>query len=137
MISFDGPTKRIFVTGVSTQEVREIYSEWKNWVLQNPQWLPAFRTFGGDETVSGQFAPAYYFLAHGWRVVVDAEQIIFGTNLYTNEGDNPVITLNGAVATLNNSDVGQVAVGEGGAVGGVDIDYAQIAEAVWSYNRDV
>lgn len=107
--TFNGSTKRITIDpNLSDVDVKELYSEWKEWALQgdNLQYLQAMRTFGGDPTVEGQTAPAYYFLMNGWRCVVDGFDAVFAYNLYTDEGENPVITLNGGTALLNNSDVG-------------------------------
>ena len=109
--SFDGPNKRIYIdVNLPDVVVKDLYSEWKEWVRldNNLQYLNAFRSFGGDPTVEGQVAPAYYFLENGWRIIVDGFNATFGYNLYTNEGENPIITLNGGTALLNNSDVGIV-----------------------------
>lgn len=106
--TFDGVNKRITVTGVTAVSVQELYSSWKEWATtdNNLQYLQAMRTFGGDPTIEGQTAPAYYFMMNGWRVIVDGIDATFSYNLYTDEGENPIITLNGATARLNNSDVG-------------------------------
>lgn len=108
---FDGSVKRIYIdSNLPNVIVQDLYSEWKEWAVQdnNLQYLQAFRSFGGDPTVEGQAAPAYYFLTNGWRVVVDGFDGTFSYNLYTDEGEQPVITLNGGTALLNNSDVGIV-----------------------------
>jgi hypothetical protein len=109
--TFNGPTKRITIDSTLPDvDIQELYSDWKEWTLQsdNLQYLQAFRTFGGDPTVEGQTAPAYYFLMNGWRIVVEGFDAVFSYNLYTDEGENPIITLNGGTALLNNSDVGIV-----------------------------
>jgi hypothetical protein len=108
--SFNGLTKRITITNVSSVDVKDLYSSWKQWALleDNLRFLPALRTIGGDPTVEGQSAPAYYFLTNGWRVIIDGIDVAFSFNLYTDEGENPVITLNGATALINNSDIGIV-----------------------------
>lgn len=127
--SFDGTNKVITVTAVSTVDVADMYSKWKEWAQtgDNFFYLHAFRTFGGDATVTGQRAPAYFFLVNGWRVHIDAIDVVFATNLYTDEGTEPVITFNGATATIKNSDAPIV-------TGGGAIDPATIAAAVWAYN---
>jgi hypothetical protein len=107
--TFNGTTKRIIIdSSLPDVDIKELYSDWKEWALQsdNLQYLQAFRTFGGDPTVEGQTAPAYYFLMNRWRIVVDGFDAVFSYNLYTDEGENPIITLNGGTALLNNSDVG-------------------------------
>lgn len=109
-ISFNGDLKRIYVTDASSIIVRNIYSAWKNWLLldNNLRYIQAFRVVGGDPTLAGQTSPVYYFLTNGWRIVIDGITVTFSYNLYTDEGENPIITLNGATALLNNSDVGIV-----------------------------
>ena len=107
--TFNGTTKRITIdSALPNVSVKALYSDWKEWALQgnNLQYAQAFRTFGGDPTVEGQTAPAYYFLRNGWRCIVDGFDAVFSYNLYTDEGENPIITLNGGTALLNNSDVG-------------------------------
>lgn len=122
MFTFNGSAKTIQITGVSTVEVKALYSAWKNWAAQgaNLGYEQAFRTFGGDPTVSGQYAPAYYFLTNGWRVVLDGISVSFSTNLYTNEGVSPIVLLNGATVSLKNSDSPIVAA-DGGSGGAVDL----------------
>jgi len=109
-ISFNGDLKRIYVTGVSSIVVRNIYSAWKDWLLlsNNLRYIQAFRVVGGDPTISGQSSPVYYFLTNGWRIVIDGINVTFSYNIYTDEGENPIIALNGGTAILNNSDVGVV-----------------------------
>lgn len=109
-ISFDGSLKRIYITGVTTITVNSIYSAWKVWSIldDNLKYLQAFRVVGGEPTLIGQSSPVYYFLTNGWRVVIDAIDITFSYNLYTDEGDNAIIALNNATASLNNSDIGLI-----------------------------
>ena len=105
MIAIDGPLKRIFVSGVSTQDVQEVYSEWKRWVLQtnNLKYDRAFRVIGGEGIGGGQKSPAYFFLMNNWKVVVDGESVIFSYNLYCDENSNTntdqFILLNGAAVS--------------------------------------
>jgi hypothetical protein len=109
--TFNGTLKRIYIdSNLPDVAVQQLYSDWKEWAVQgdNLGFAQAFRTFGGDPTVEGQTAPAYYFLENGWRIVVDGFDATFGYNLYTSEGENPIITLNNGTALLNNSDVGIV-----------------------------
>ena len=133
-ISFNGNLKRIYITNVSTIVVNTIYSAWKDWLLldNNLQFLQAFRVVGGDPTVSGQSSPVYYFLTNGWRIVIDGIDVIFSYNIYTDEGDNPVVALNGATASLNNSDVGIVSSNAGDV-----ITYQNILNALTVINDGV
>ena len=137
-ITFNGLTKRIHITCAGTYSVRAIYSAWKTWVFSgNVQWLPAFRTVGGDPTVqvdgTQQYAPSYYFLTHGWRVVVDGIDTVFTTNLYTDEGELAVLTYNNGTARILNSDVGQIGASDIQIdASQLNIDYSAIAAAVWA-----
>lgn len=144
---FNGEQKRIYIDSALPEvSVRELYSEWKEWVRisDNLKFQPAFRNFGGDPTIEGQTAPAYYFMTNGWRCVVDGFDATFAFNLYTDEGDSAVITLNNGTAQISNSDVGiinssidynQLASQIADALGtnlNVTVDSASIAEAVTS-----
>lgn len=115
-VTFDGVNKEILlVFGVETLDVEvDLYSEWKRWANQeiNLKFLQAFRTFGGDQTIAGQFAPKYFFLTNGWRIVVDSGiDLLVGTNLYTDELDSPFIVTNNSTVSLNNSDAAVVDTG--------------------------
>jgi hypothetical protein len=112
-VTFDGPNKLINLNpGVDTLDVQiDLYSEWKRWAILefNLKFEQAFRTFGGDQTIAGQFAPRYFFLTNGWRIVVDSgADILVGTNLYTDELDSPFIVSNNSTVSLNNSDAAVV-----------------------------
>ena len=128
--TFVGSEKRIYID-VSTPDVdvEDLYSRWKDWVLEgtNMQWLPAFRTFGGDVTIEGQTAPKYFFLINGWRVVVDGFDSTFATNLYTDEGDSAVITLNGATAQIKNSDAPIIEYVQGETTLGYSAEYIYVS----------
>jgi hypothetical protein len=115
-VTFNGEDRLININiGVITLDVQiDLYSEWKRWsVLENNlKYLQAFRTFGGDQTISGQFAPRYFFLMNGWRIVVDSGiDLLVGTNLYTDELDSPFIVTNNSTVSLNNSDAAVVDTG--------------------------
>lgn len=86
-----------------------MYSRWKDWVLSNNAgFAPAFRTFGGDPTAAGQFAPKFFFFVNGWRVFVDGSvtpYIEAGINLYVEGGGDPFIKTNNATVTNKTSDI--------------------------------
>lgn len=98
-VTFNGTDLTITVnSGVTSVDVEsELYSEWKRWAQtgDNAKYKQAFRTFGGDDTVSSQTAPKYFFLMNGWKIVVDGQQVSFATNLYQDGGGEPFMTLNG------------------------------------------
>jgi hypothetical protein len=115
-VVFDGENRLISLNlGVETLDVQiDLYSEWKRWAVleNNLKYLQAFRTFGGDQTIQGQFAPRYFFLTNGWRIVVDTSvDLLVGSNLYTDELDSPFIVTNNSTVSLNNSDAAVVDTG--------------------------
>jgi hypothetical protein len=128
--TFDGTNKKIFIDSLTPNvNVQDLYSRWKDWTLENDnlKYLPAFRTFGGDITIEGQTAPQYYFLINGWRVVVDAFDATFETNLYTDEGDSPVITLNNGTAQIKNSDAPIIEYVQGETTLGLSAEYIYVS----------
>jgi hypothetical protein len=117
-VTFFGDTKQIIVnSGTTSIDVKiDLYSEWKRWVIENnnSKYLQAFRTFGGDPTITGQFAPSYFFLTNGWRIIVDTgDEVSIGINLYTDELDSPFIVSDGSAVSLRNSDAATVDTGVG------------------------
>jgi hypothetical protein len=125
--TFNGLTKRIIIDSTLPDvDVKGLYSDWKEWVLQsdNLKYPQAFRSFGGDPTSQGQYAPAYYFLMNGWRIVVDGFSATFSFNLYTEENDKPVLTYNNGTAYINNSDIPQYNATSAG------FDYDALAAAI-------
>jgi len=106
--TFNGVSKFISISsGVTIVDVQDMYSRWKEWtqLSDNSKYLQALRTFGGDPTIAGQFAPRYYFLQNGWRVFVDTGELLsVGTNLYTEELVSPYIIGSGSSVSDSNSD---------------------------------
>jgi len=84
----------------------DLYSAWKEWIryYDNAKWAAAFTTFGGDSTGESQYAPRYYFLTNGWKVLVRDMSVIVQMNLYSDDGESPFIIQNAAV-TNRASDV--------------------------------
>lgn len=111
-ISFDGIAKQITITELSTVKIIDIYSAWKDWtqLSDNAKYLQAFRTFGGDPTASGQFAPKYFFLLNGWQIVCNGLDILFDGNLYAEQTASPYININSNI-TLKTSDATTVSTG--------------------------
>ena len=72
-MTFDGPAKRINLTGGTTSVgVRELWTEWVDWsaLSDNSKYLPALAQVGGDDIdlVAGTKIPIYAFLLNGWRI---------------------------------------------------------------------
>ncbi len=104
-VTFNGETKLITViTGTTDIDVElDLYSEWKNWInlADNAKYLHAFRTFGGDATNAEetQFAPKFFFLMNGWKIMVNGDNIQVQLNLYIDGGGSPFIVNNGSVVS--------------------------------------
>jgi len=114
-VTFDGTNKHINVIAGEDSLIVEddVYSEWKRWIVlsDNAKYDQAFRTFGGDPTVAGQFAPKYFFLLNGWRIRIDGNtnpNVDVAINLYVDGGGNPFVLLNSANVSNLRSDVGVV-----------------------------
>tara|TARA_R110000772_G_scaffold2410_4_gene8571 strand:- start:46881 stop:49163 length:2283 start_codon:yes stop_codon:yes gene_type:complete len=110
-VSFNGVNREIVVLpGVEEVSAQiDLYSEWKNWVQtsdqdgSNSRYPAAFRTFGGDPTITGQFAPRYFFLINNWELLASSVSIQVATNLY-NDGDGSGIIIDNAAVLVRNSD---------------------------------
>jgi hypothetical protein len=138
-VTFDGANRRIICQpGTTSLDVKsDLYSAWKVWVIQgsNARFPPAFRAVGGDPTVAGQALGSTFFLTNGWRIrpqEADHTLAITG-NLYTEEGDDPIVPTTGSwriLVRINNTNlIDQVQTG-GGSGGGNTA--SEIASAVWN-----
>lgn len=99
MMSFNGTDKVIKLNaGVRSVEAIDIYSYWKQWVLQgNAQYAPAFKTVGGELLTGSLRSPVYFFLQNGWVVEPASESHLLNvqTNLYSEGGADPFQTPTG------------------------------------------
>lgn len=107
IINISGENKIITITdsnGDVTVTTKEIYSKWKEWVLSNPQWVLAFRTFGNDPLGSNLFAGDYYFLnnSSGWRIKPEEKNhtLTISGNLFGEDQNLPIF-----VSTIGNYNV--------------------------------
>ena len=107
-LSFDGTNKIIEITDTNYIKIIDIYSDWKEWAQQNPQFVKAFRTFGGDPTVSGQYAPRYINLENSRKIKISNLSITIEGNLYTEDGSSPFINESSNI-THKTSDASTVA----------------------------
>ncbi|RLA38958.1 MAG: hypothetical protein DRR06_19915 [Gammaproteobacteria bacterium] len=114
-VTFSGENKSMNITagGAEINVEKDLYSGWKHWLSEsdNAKFLQAFRTFGGDPTSAGQFAPKYFFLLNGWQVYVDGDitpNVDVALNLYVDGGGNPFVLSNEAVVSNLRSDVAVV-----------------------------
>lgn len=102
--SFNGPLREIEVgAATSTFNCQNVYSFWKQWVLEgNSQYPQAFRPVGGDDLGGGNRVAFYAFLSNGWRVRIpptSSDLIVNGGILVTDELDNP-FKFDGVLITL-------------------------------------
>lgn len=73
-VTFDGEKRLIIINpGVTEINVqRDIYSAWKEWLLQqaysNKQYEEVMGVVGGDPTIGEQFLDTTFFLLNGWRL---------------------------------------------------------------------
>lgn len=79
-ITFDGANRIITLeSGVTSVAVSEIYSRWKDWVLQgdNSKYFPAFFESGGEPIGGGTSTAVNIFLRNdlGWRIKPPEEDI--------------------------------------------------------------
>ena len=131
-VSFDGPNKKIIINKGENQinVGRDLYSAWKIWAMfsetQNMNYPHAFRTFGGDPTLDGQFAPQYFFLMNGWKVEVREEHVTFAANLYSDGGGSPFIQVDGGTVANQTADVPVISVDRGNNFS---------LEEVWAYSN--
>jgi hypothetical protein len=69
---FDGPERRITMTGDYEIDVRAMYSRWKEWVkdTDGAKNIIAFIAIGGNDIVAakGTKIPTYLYLQHGWTI---------------------------------------------------------------------
>lgn len=131
-VVFNGITRQIEVTDSAIFELaagRELYSEWKRWQQLSPAnagYAPAFRTFGGDPTATGQFAPKYYFLINLWTILINNGNIVsVSLNLYSDDFTTPYIVIAGSGVSDRNSDavsVNSTAIEYASFGGGITID---------------
>jgi len=106
MITFDGESSTVTITDEIAVDVQgDLYSRWKDWAYDNPEYKNAFRVVGGDTLGGGMIAPAYFFLTNGWRVVIDGCQVVVAYNLYSDDYDSPFVLVNNASVTNKATDV--------------------------------
>lgn len=111
MVIFNGTDRLIEITDPSDFSLdaeKDIYSAWKDWIREddnNSKYPYALRTFGGDPTITNQYAPKYFFLQNYWRVFVNNGNVVsVGINLYTDDYTTPYVVGSGSGISDRNSD---------------------------------
>jgi hypothetical protein len=133
-VSFDGESRTISVlpgeTDISIKT--DIYSEWKNWVVGNAQYLPAVRVIGGDPIGGGLFAGDIYFLINGWQIRIPNNNVNVSGVIYHDDGI-PVFVVDsgGSVISTVSSLVQTVQTVEtGGSSGGNSLSLQDVRNAM-------
>ena len=99
--TFDGINKLIILSvGVTTVEVKDLYSRWKDWTIvdDNARFLPAFSVLGGDPLPGGRYLGTTYFLENGWKIrpYEGNHTLVLSGNLYARDGSDPFTSTLGA-----------------------------------------
>jgi hypothetical protein len=133
-VTFDGTARLIIINnGVIEVSAADIYSWWKEWVLEsdNAKFLEAFTTTGGDPISGTVNISAYFFLTNGWRIRPDEvnHTLTVNGNLYVEGGVGfpfvPTVQPWTVLVTLQVSPQSQtVQTGIGTP--------AEVSQAVWS-----
>jgi hypothetical protein len=142
-ITFNGPSKTItLAAGQTTVSVAEMYSRWKDWVMQsdNAKYLDAFRVVGGDPLGGGVFATINVFIRndYGWRIKPPEQDIdiVLVGNLYPEDPLQPwrAPTTGDFHTSINtNLSMNLIEFDSGGGGGGtVTVNAEEIADAVWN-----
>ena len=145
-IRFDGPNKHIIITdknsdgSVPIDIKSDIYSQWKEWMLEgNSQFLPAIRTVGGDPISDTVDVAPYFFLQNGWFLAPSGADFTANLtgNLYTDPASAAkvdAIYVTGKVlieTNLSNNALQVADIGGGGSATITPEDINDIADAVW------
>lgn len=98
-ISFNPTTRRIILDAAQVTAT-EIYSRWCDWAAEGDhvKFGQVVKQVGGDDLGQGLSIPPYFFLQNGWRLQpmeADHDLTLTG-NLFTAEGDSPVVRTLGA-----------------------------------------
>lgn len=101
-VTFDGANRIIYVNpDVTDLDIKvDLYSDWKEWVSSsrdNAVWAPAFRTIGGDPTVSGQYAGDIYFLINNWKLYIDLTKVRVTGVMFSDNYDSAYFSYEGLI----------------------------------------
>lgn len=116
--TFNGTTKRITLASVTTLNLSDLYSRYKDWILAgNASSLLAFGTVGGEIAA----IPLYLFLTNGWRIVPMSSNhtlTVAGGILVVAEGGDPFVDPAGSYAIRINRETPGIAIGYATGGGG-------------------
>lgn len=104
-VTFNGSLKLIICdAGTTSLSAGWLYSRWKEWAQNNPQFLPAFSVIGGDPIGGGLFAGTLFFITNGWRIRPQeaTHDLTISGNLFGQNGASVIApTLGNYVVTVN------------------------------------
>jgi hypothetical protein len=134
--SFDGETKIITLTvGTVILDVRDLYSRWKDWVLDVGMMYPsAFSVVGGEavDVAQGIYVTSYFFLENGWKIrPQEATHKLSVRNgiLAASDGSDPFLVTLGSynVMIQYSQPIKSETVATGGGGGGIVTSIQQAA----------
>ena len=95
-VAFDGINRLMVINGTANLNVqRDLYSGWKLWAMENPQFLHAIVAIGGEPLPGGGSLGVTFILQNEWRVQIHNNVIVQG-NLVSEEG-SPYETTEGVL----------------------------------------
>lgn len=93
--AFDGAERLITLTAITTLDVKDLYSRWKEWLKDTDEAhnAIAFLSVGGQpiSLSAGTEIPAYLYLTNGWKI-------------RPQEADHTLNVVNGVLLTDDDSD---------------------------------
>ena len=144
-VAFDAFAKIIYVNeGVTELDVKiDIYSAWKEWYLNSPQFPyasaseTAISAIGGEPLNDTLNVGSTFFLENGWRIQPFASKnpyiLTVNGNIYTREaGGNPFLFAEGVSVNLTRSNLVDQLVASASIS---ETDYNNIANKVWEYSQ--
>ncbi len=135
-VTFDGINRLIVVNDneTSINVSTDIYSDWKEWVLQsdNFKYPIAISAIGGDPIGSGQFLGTTFFLENGWKIrpYEGNHNLTISGNLYTRDESSPFVSTIGSYNVLISMKVSNLI--DTISTGGSSFTLDQIADAIWN-----
>lgn len=108
--NFSGQDKIIYLMNTSSFSVLDLYSRWKDWVLDsdNSKYPQAFRYVGGEPTTPGNYLGITYFLTNNWKIQPTGSDhtLTVGGNIYSDDPNSPNIfntAIGNHTVTIRNS----------------------------------
>jgi hypothetical protein len=126
VVTFDPASLRILEINsglaINALSAKEIYSEWKDWLLADPSRLgypAAFTPVGGDPTIGSDSLGVTLFLENGWKIrpAEYSHKLIVDGNLFSRDGSSVFAATLGAynvhTETKVSNLVDRISIGSG------------------------